>query len=190
MGVVLYFPGTDILQALYKSLYYETREDANHKFYASDLNKRIDELESFLDAEQNFFPLLSSMILKLNEKHIAKQCDANTKQYKGHRQELDKLDLLQLEVDMDPVIWNLITLLTSSSSERAMLLKNGINNFNWKEHCTSIFQFESKYDLRRFTRKIFLTYTLLFCTDQECGYPLHVLLADFVTVKVMSLQMF
>ena len=78
----------------------------------------------------------------------------------------DNLDVEELIADMDPKLWEAITLLTQSLSERRGTCKAD------KENSTA-------YHIKR-VRRLFLLCNLMFITDDRCSIPLHILLADLV----------
>ncbi len=78
----------------------------------------------------------------------------------------DNVDIDKLIDEIDPKLWEAITLLTHSVSERrgtSKVLKHG----------------SSEYHIKRI-RRLFLLCTLMFITDDHCSIPMHVLLADIV----------
>ena len=185
MGTMLYFPGMDLAEAIHTAMYHEKYSEKSFNLTSSRMESRLFELEKSLDEEQNFYVMLSSVCKKLNE-HVLTQCKQNIEKYRHKWHKLDKIDLIQLMNDMDPVIWNMIIFLTANKSERQRLMKLESSEFDWTNHHTTSFNFESNADIRAFTQKFFLAYSLIFCTDQECGYPLHVLLSDFVNCYSQS----
>ncbi len=78
----------------------------------------------------------------------------------------DSIDIDGLIEEMDPKLWEAVTLLTQSTSER-------------RGTSTVTEPTSSAYQVKRI-RRLFLLCSLMFITDDRCSVPLHILVADLV----------
>ena len=168
-GVMLILKNQDPLKILHSQLVVKRQEKMTNK-----------------DGEQNtcndkdFFDTLFTIGKKLNKDHWWKQYVDNATKYTQDHSQLDCINFDDLQKDIDPVIWNFLILLTMGQTELSKL-----SNFNWTTH----YDLKKKgtvYDHKKFSKLLFLCHTLLYNMHNNCGYPLHVALAEMISTYSQS----
>ncbi len=79
---------------------------------------------------------------------------------------------------VDPVLWNVIVLLTQTSTKRKTLLSGQVN---WTlETHLRVGDLLHHGDDTRLPKRVFLLSFMLHCVNSHCSLPLHLVLADVV----------
>ena len=102
---------------------------------------------------------------------------ATTKLSQFDLSNIHTIQLTEVVNYVDPVLWNVIVLLTLTSTERRTLLSGQVN---WTMETHLRVSDFLHGDNTRLLKHVFLLSVMLHCVNSHCSLPLHLVLADVV----------
>jgi hypothetical protein len=184
-GVLFIMKGCNPLDSLHHLMHSHRVHKIDESAKVKRLQEKLQETEKSGNIDSNFTSLLFQVAKKLNCDHIRKQCIQTAKKYTQDPLQLDSVHLHDLLLDIDPIIWNFLIIITMNISDlnRLSTLDSPID---WSTHNLEFMKTGTEYEHRKFVRLIFLSYTVLFNMYDQCGYPMHLIVAEIVSTHSQS----
>ena len=187
-GTLFVLKGHNPIDSLHSLMSAQRTQQLQANAKIKELEKKLQSSEASASVKTNFTNILFEVAKKLNCEYIRKQCVKIKKKYTDNASGLDSIHLHDLLQDMDPVIWNFLVLITMNINDLNRLKENE-RSFDWSSHNLDFMKTGSDSEHRTFFRHLFLSYTLLFNMYNECGYPMHVIVAEIVSTYSQSQEL-
>ena len=142
------------LESLHSLLHKGRHSDQKDSKKIADLTVEVKDLKAKCNLEKDFSETLFKVCKKLHKDHLYHQCMKNWKVYTENPGRVVDIDLDTMIEDVDPVIWNVLVLLTLSKSE---FNDPGLcNQIDWSKHSKSFITKGTVHENRRLTKLLFL----------------------------------
>ena len=166
-GRVLLRNGGDPLAALHTTL-------AEYRSKCLRLERELEEERKSHQEHHSEEPDEMSFCMNFNSKLQS----AATIMSQTNLADTDTINLKDAILSVDPVLWNVIVLLTLSAGERKTLLSGSVN-WSMTTHLNVSDLLNQKTEVR-FLRRVFVLSVMLYCINSRCNLPLHLALADVI----------